>query len=126
MNKFRLQTNDKFCEPSNCVKYLGVYLDQNLSFQKEVKNILRNMACGIKTLYSIREYLPEKTHLLLLNALVTSHIHYPSIPLNGIAQNLITTLEKQLSWAFKACFNRTKFESSSFKLNTEFFRYVYF
>ena len=71
------------------------------------------MACGIKTLYSIREYLPEKTRLLLLNALVISHFHYQSILLNGISQNLITTLEKQLSWAVKACFNRTKFESTS-------------
>ena len=60
MNKFRLQMNDKFYESSNCVKYLGVYLDQNLSFQEGVKHILGNMACGIKTLYSIREYLPEK------------------------------------------------------------------
>ena len=113
MNKIRLQKNDKFYEPSNCVKYLGVYLAQNLSFQEEVKHILRNMACGIKTLYSIREYLPELTRLLLLNALVISHLHYPSFLLNGISQNLITTLEKQLSWAVKACFNRTKFESSS-------------
>ena len=71
------------------------------------------MACGIKNLYSIREYLPEKTRLLLLNALVISHLHYPSILINGISPNVITTLEKQLSWAVKACFNRTKFESSS-------------
>ena len=53
--KFRLQMNDKFYEPSNRGKYLGVYLVQNLTFQEEVKNILRNMAFGIKTLYSIRE-----------------------------------------------------------------------
>ena len=69
---------DKFFEPLNCVRYLGVYLDQNLSFQEEVKHILRNLACGIKTIYS-------------------------------------------------ACFNRTKYESSSdLKFNTEFFQYVYF
>ena len=37
MNKFGLQMNDKFHEPSNCFKYLGVYLNQNLSFQEEVK-----------------------------------------------------------------------------------------
>ena len=53
MNEFRLQTNDKFYEPSICVKYLGVYVDQNLGFQEEVKHILRKIACAIKTLYSI-------------------------------------------------------------------------
>ena len=101
--------NDKFFD---CGKYLGVYSDQNVSFQEEVKHILRYMACGIKNLYSIREYLPEKTRLLLLNTVI-SHLHYPSILLNGISQNLRTTLENQWSWAVKACFNRTKYESSS-------------
>ena len=42
----------------------------------EVQNILRKMATGIKVLYSIRNILPEKTRLLLLNSLVLSHLHY--------------------------------------------------
>ena len=71
------------------------------------------MACGIKTIYSIRNYFTMKTHLLLLNALVISHLHYPAILLNGISENFLTTLEKQLNWAIKACFNRTKIDSSS-------------
>ena len=79
---------------------------------EETKHILRKMACGIKTILSIRNYFPEKILLSLLNALVISHLHYPSILLNGISQNLITTLEKQLSWGVKACFHRKKFESS--------------
>ena len=69
------------------------------------------MACGIKTILSIRNYFPEKILLTLLNALVISHLHYPSVSLNGISRNL-TTLEKQLRWGVKACFHRQKFESS--------------
>ena len=71
------------------------------------------MACGIKTLYCVRELLPEKICLSLLNALVISHLHYSALLLNGISQNLITTLENQLSWGNKACCNRNKHESSS-------------
>ena len=71
-----------------------------------------NMACGIKTIYSVRDLFPEKTRILLLNALVISH-NYSSILLNGLTENLLTTLEKQLSWAVKACFNRNKFDHSS-------------
>ena len=71
------------------------------------------MACGIKTLYALRESFPEKTLILLLNALVISHVHYSAILLNGISDNLLTTLEKQLSWAVKACFNRKKFDHSA-------------
>ena len=71
------------------------------------------MACGIKTLYSVKSFLPDKTFLMLLNSLVISHIHYPAILINGMSQNLITTIEKQLKWGVKACFNRRTFDSFS-------------
>ena len=83
-----------------------------LTFQWEVKNLLRKVAAGIKTLYAIRDLFPEKTCLLLLNALLMSHLQYSAILVNGISENLLTTLEKQISWAVKACFNRMKYDHS--------------
>ena len=109
----KLQVKNHETNISSFVNYLGVYLDQNLTYEREVKNVLKKMACGIKTMYAVKQFLPEKTCLLLLNALVISHLHYPSILLQGLSQNLITTLEKQLSWGVKACFNRQKMDSSS-------------
>ena len=115
-NKFAgshtIKVKNQIINTSTTVKYLGVYLDQNLDFQDEVKNILRKMATGIKTLYAIRNIFPTATRLLL-NALVLSHLHYSSVLLTGISENLITTLEKQLNWGIKACFNRTKFDHST-------------
>ena len=90
-----------------------MYLDRNLTFQNEIKNILRKMATGIKVLYNLQNIFPEKTKLLLLNALVISHLHYSAILIGGIRENGITTLEKQLNWGIKACFNRTKYERLS-------------
>ena len=108
-----IQVDSKTISPSNHVKYLGVFLDRNLTYQDEVKNLLMKMACGIKTIYSVRDLFPEKTRFLLLNALVISHLHYSSVLLNGITENLLKTLEKQLSWAVKTCFNRNVFDHSS-------------
>ena len=107
-----LQVQNHLFKQKECVKYLGVQLDQNLNYQNEVKNILRKMACGIKTIYCVRDFLPTKTRLLLLNALVISHLHYSSILLNGSSRSLISTLEKQLNWGIKACFNRYKMDSA--------------
>ena len=70
------------------------------------------MACGIKTLYSLRELISDNYKVLILNALVISHLHYSEVFLNGINNNLIRSLEKQLSWGVKACFHRKKFDSS--------------
>ena len=95
---------------SKCCKHF--ISDQNLNYQNEVKNILRKMVCGIKTIYCVRDFLPTKTRLLLLNAFVISHLHYSSILLNGISRSLISTMEKQLNWGIKACFIGYKMDSS--------------
>ena len=93
------------------VKYLGVHIDSNLTFQEEVKHILRKMARGIKTIYAIRRSIPQKLLILVLNALVLSHLHYSAVIIHAIEQNLIMSLEKQLNWSLRATFFRQKFES---------------
>ena len=107
-SNLNLKVKNELLQHSSKVKYLGVFLDQNLNFQEETKHILRKMACGIETFLSIRNYFPEKILLTLLNALVISHLQYPSILLNLISQTIITTLKKQLSCGVKACFHRKK------------------
>ena len=57
--------------------------------------------------------LPVKTRLLIMHALVISHLHYPAILLIGISANLMISLEKQLSWAVKTCCDQAKYDSSS-------------
>ena len=111
--KYTITLDDKIIEEKTNVKYLGVVLDQFLTFQHEIKNILRKMACEIKTLQSIKKPLPVKTRLLIMHALVISHSHYPAILLSGISANLMISLEKQLSWAVKTCCDRAKYNSSS-------------
>ena len=67
------------------VKYLGVHIDSNLKFQKEV--ILRKMARGIKTNYDIRISIPQKLLILDFIALVLSHLHYSAVIIHRIEQN---------------------------------------
>ena len=56
------------------VKYLGVHIDCDLSFDEEIKNVLRKTAVGIKVIYSTKNIFTEKTRSALLNALVLSHL----------------------------------------------------
>ena len=58
------------------IKYLGVILDSNLTFQKQVNSITQKMATGIKTIYSIRNQLRTHTTITIMKALVLSHINY--------------------------------------------------
>ena len=95
----------------NCVKYLGIYLDCTLNFQEELKHVLRKLATGIKSIKRISRPFPEQTRLLLLNALVISHLHYSGLLLASSKNTCFITLEKQLRWAVKTCFNRKKYGS---------------
>ena len=110
-----LHTTDIKLKKGNCcirksesIKYLGVSIDSALTYQNEVKSILRKMACGIKTLYSLRELISDNYKVLTLNALDISHLYYSAVFLNWINNNLIRSLEKQLSWGMKSWFQRKK------------------
>ena len=98
-------------EKEEC-KYLGIIVDNNLSFESQAKKILQKMAIGIKTIKTIRTQLPTKTLEALLNAIVLSHLDYSALLINEINQNLINSLERQLNWAIKTTFFRSKHKSS--------------
>ena len=74
MKNDTLKIEEDLIKQKESVKYLGVSLDRNLNYQGQVMNILRKMACSIKTIYYVRDFLPEKIRLFLLNALVISHL----------------------------------------------------
>ena len=86
------------------VKHLGVQIDSNLTFQEEVKHILRKIARGIKIIYAIRKSIPQKLLILVLNALVISHLHYSAVIIHAIEQYLIMSLEKQLNFHYEQPF----------------------
>ena len=68
------------------------------------------MAAGIKTLKRISRPFPEQTRLLPLSDKSFTLLR----PFTGqLKKQLFITLEKQLSWAVKTCFNRKKYDSSS-------------
>ena len=79
-----MTVKDNVIQSKEAVKYLGIYLDQSFNFQEEVKNILRKMAMGIKTLNVIKHPFPVSTRILLMNALILSHLHYSSVVIQGI------------------------------------------
>ena len=107
----QLKVKNEFIEQSKSAKYLGVYLDQNLTYQMDVQTILRKMTTGIKVLYSIRNILPKNTSSTAEFASSKSSALLFYFDKWYFAQFRLT-LEKQLSWAVKACFHKKKYDSS--------------
>ena len=97
---------------SEC-KYLGIILDSSLSFHAQIKTILQKMAQGIKTIDTIGQQLPTLSLVALLHCLNLPHLDYSAIFLIQINATLMLSLEKQLNWALKRTYFRSKFKSSS-------------
>ena len=85
-NKILNVDNERKAE-SNSVKYLGVIIDSKVKFDGEVKKILQRMTCGVKNLNTLSKSIPEKTKVLLLNAIVISHLHYSALILIGLQKS---------------------------------------
>ena len=95
------------------VKYLDLILDNKYRYGSHVLQILSKMAQGIKAIHTLRIISPLHLRLSILNTLVPSHIQYSATSLSTISNNLIITLEKQLSGAVKASFHFAKHKSSA-------------
>ena len=89
-------------------KYLGIFIDNNLNFEKQCKAVLRKMAAGIKTINHISSVIPLKTRILLLHSLVLSHFNYSCLLFTGLTETYFNKLERNFSWGLKVCYNKQK------------------
>jgi hypothetical protein len=60
-------------------KYLGLILDNKLSFKEHLCDVSKKIASKISILGRVRKYLPIKHRLMLFNSLILPHFDYASI-----------------------------------------------
>ena len=81
--------NGTFIQPTKSVKYLGVTLDQHLSFISMANAVLMKANSRLKFLYRKKEFLSEFSKKLLVMSLVECHMDYAcSVWYNGLSQSL--------------------------------------
>ena len=107
-----LKIGKKINTESKSVKYLGVHIDKNFSFQDELKHLLKKMARGIKTIYTLRNRRATFLMKTVLNAFVISHLHYSLLLIQSTDKNLLISPEKQQNWAIRACYSRNRMDST--------------
>ena len=71
-----IKINDAYISRECNVKFLGVTVDEQLSFKQHIDNVTRKIAVGIGCLYRGREVLERKDLKLLYNAIVLPHLTY--------------------------------------------------
>ena len=69
----------KRLEPSTSVKYLGIHIDHNLSWDCHIKEMNAKLSRTNGILSNLRHYVPKKTMLSVYYALFYSHMTYGSL-----------------------------------------------
>ena len=62
--------------PTTCLKYLGIYLDEHLDWQKHTQNVIFKLIRANRILSKLRHYVPQKTLITVYHSLFSSHLIY--------------------------------------------------
>lgn len=69
-------TDDTHLTPENNVKFLGLYLDKNLSWSLHVKHVVQKISRSVYNLRILKRYLDFKTLKSVYHAIFESNIRY--------------------------------------------------
>ena len=74
----KLKLNGKKLYPSNCIKYLGIFLDENMNWKKHISTLSSKLRRANGALAKLRHFVPTKTLTSVYYAIFNSHLNYAS------------------------------------------------
>ena len=98
---------------ANHLKYLGVWLDSNLSMDKNITTKCNSARINIRNIASIRRFIDLDTAKLLASSLVLTHLDYSNSILCGLPKKSLLKLQRIQNWAAKVVLHRDKYSSST-------------
>lgn len=104
-NFMELKINDKSIKRVDYVTYLGMIIDNNLSWDKHVNKLCTNLARNFQMFYNIRSILPNYLKRQLYFSLVYSRVQY-GIELYGACSNrLLKKIQTMQNKLLKVLYN---------------------
>ena len=85
----KLKLNGKKLYPSSYIKYLGIFLDENLNWKKHISVLSSKLRRANGALAKLRHFVPLKTLTSVYHAVFGSHLNYGN-QIWGQKQNSVT------------------------------------
>ena len=102
---------NSICIPySTVVRDLGLMVDQRLSWQQHVNGVRRRFFCTFHSLKRFQKFLPTKVRIVLVQALLLSHIDYADAAYVDLDQDLLDKLERLQNIGIRYIFNLKKYD----------------
>ena len=89
-----LKVNETSVTTSDFIKYLGVYLDQNLNLKRHITTKCRVASINLYRIRNIRKYLTKDSCTVLMLGLVLVHLDYVNSLFVGLPQVDISRLQR--------------------------------
>lgn len=89
-----LTLNDQVISQVECIDYLGVKLDQNLSFDPHVDRVIAKISRALGVLKRVSPFIDQDTKLTLFNTIVLPHFDYCSTVWDICSENHINKLQR--------------------------------
>jgi len=87
------QINNRPISHAACVKYLDVYLDEKVCWNRHIEHIDIKFSDAKGTLYKLNKYIPKSAVMAVCYSLVYSHLQYAIICCGNTSKNKIRKLE---------------------------------
>ena len=103
---------------TECIRYLGGFLDANLSFKEHISRKCKIGSHNLHKIYSIRKYLTQKACEIVVNGLVTLQIDYTNGILLNVPDITLKPYQRLQNMSAKVILNTNKYASSTESLIT--------
>ena len=104
--------------PSKYVKILGIYIDEELSWNQQIQAVRKKACNSIRNLHRVNQLIPLKHRILLYNSLVASHYNYCDTVWSGCGVLNERKLQTTQNFAARSILGRSKYTSATDALTT--------
>ena len=106
----------KKLEVLSCIKVLGIHLDNEMNWNKQVKEVNKRAKFAVRNLNRVNQLLPLKSSVLLYNSLVACHLNYVDTVWAGCGEFNKNKLQRTQNCAAKSLLGMSKHESATIAL----------
>lgn len=90
--KLELKINDTVIKKVSETKFLGVIIDDKLSWKPHINYLCQKIKCCTGAIARIMQYVPSEMHKQLYHTLVESHLRYGISVWGGVSNNVLSPL----------------------------------
>lgn len=124
-NNITIKINQNVIERVNEMKYLGVVIDENLTFKSHATYIMNKMSKKVSFLYRVGDNLSMYTKVILYKAIIAPHLEFCSSVLFLLNKNQIEQLQKIQNRAMRIILKCNRYTPIKMMLNVLNFMNVY-